>query len=445
MAVIYGADLFCGAGGTSSGLLLAAQSLGRPVDLLAVNHWDTAIDTHTRNHPQVRHLCESLDGVDPRKVIPGGRLHILCASPECTHHSRARGGRPCSDQSRASAWHVTRWAEALRVDGILVENVPEFMEWGPLTKKGRPNKRLKGRLFQSWLACLESMGYKVEFRVVCCADYGDATTRQRLLVMARRGKVVWPSKTHGPGTERPHRSARGIIDWNLKGPPISQRKRPLSPNTMKRILAGMRKFGGQAFTMQIDQTGGGLGCLRPVSSPIGTIVTKQNMAVIEPFLVELRGTSDEQIESSAKSLDDPVGTITAGGRHHCLIEPFVLGQQTGSAPRSVTKPLPTIAGAGAIALVEPFLIKYYGTGAAVSVDAPLDTVTTKARFGLVDPDGGTTVWDARFRMLEPHELAAAMGFRDGYDFRGTKEDQVKQIGNAVPVHTAAAHCRALLS
>ena len=91
---IRAADLFCGAGGTSTGLFLAAEELGIDIDLLAINHWNVAIATHSANHPNARHLCESLDNVDPRKAVPGGRLHLLAASPECTHHSNARGGKP---------------------------------------------------------------------------------------------------------------------------------------------------------------------------------------------------------------------------------------------------------------------------------------------------------------------------------------------------------------
>ena len=119
---IYAADLFCGAGGTSSGLEFACREKGLELELLAINHWDIAIATHTINHPEASHLCENLDNVNPKKVVPSGYLDILVASPECTHHSNARGGRPMSDQSRASAWHVLRWVEALRVKNILVEN-----------------------------------------------------------------------------------------------------------------------------------------------------------------------------------------------------------------------------------------------------------------------------------------------------------------------------------
>ena len=135
---IRAADLFCGGGGTSTGLLQACEEAGLECDLLAVNHWDKAIETHAANHPKAKHLCVNLDSIEPANAVPGGKLDILLASPECTHHSNARGGKPMSDQSRASAWHVVRWAESLRPRVIIVENVREFATWGPLGCDGRP-------------------------------------------------------------------------------------------------------------------------------------------------------------------------------------------------------------------------------------------------------------------------------------------------------------------
>src|SRR5262245_33267484 len=81
--VIQGADLFCGGGGTSTGLKRACEVLGLNLKLIAVNHWEIAISTHTANHPDADHLCTDLNSVDPRKVVPGGRLDLLVASPEC--------------------------------------------------------------------------------------------------------------------------------------------------------------------------------------------------------------------------------------------------------------------------------------------------------------------------------------------------------------------------
>lgn len=375
MSVIRAADLFCGAGGSSTGLLRVAESLGARVDLTAVNHWPVAVETHAANHPDARHVCESLDSVDARKVT-GGKLDLLWASPECTHHSTARGGKPIHDQSRSTAWHVLRWAEALRPRWVVVENVPEFQTWGPLGANGRPLQSRKGEVYGTWLASLRSLGYTVDARVLNAANYGAATSRRRLFVVARldggargRGPIPWPEWTHAPqgerrglfSTELPRwRGAREIIDWSLPGRSIYDRPKPLAEATMRRIADGVRRFGGQ---------------------------------------------------------------------------PFVLGQQSGAVARSVRDPLPTIATAGAISLVEPFIISYYGSGANVSsVRDPLRTITTVDRFGLVRQEGS----DLTLRMLVVKELAAAMGFPDGYHFAGTKRDATAQVGNAVSVDQAAA-------
>ena len=251
------ADLFCGAGGLTTGLSRAAERLGRRLRLVAVNHWDRAVETHAHNHPAAEHFCEDVLTLDPLKAVPGGRLDLLAAAPACTHHSNARGGKPRDDQSRATAWCVQRWATALRIDRILVENVPEFEGWGPLGHDGKPLASKKGEVFRAWVNALEKMGYRVEWRVLNAADYGAATSRRRLFVQAALGRrrIVWPDPTHTrkpePGglfgdTRKPWRAAREVIDWGLTGESIFGRKRPLSANTLRRIEAGLRKFGGAA-------------------------------------------------------------------------------------------------------------------------------------------------------------------------------------------------------
>jgi len=418
--------------------------------LLAINHWNIAIDTHTLNHPGARHLCESLDNVDPRKTVPLGKLDILCASPECTHHSIARGGKPRSDQSRATAWHILRWAEALRIESILIENVREFQQWGPLAKTGKPMKSKRGQTYQAFLAALRSLDYVVEERIINAADFGDATTRQRLFIMAwrRGGKLPWPEPTHA-GRWKP---AREIIDWNIKGKSIFNRKRPLSPNTLRRIEAGLRKFGGEAFLVKYhgDHAGrqDGQHRVHSTEKPVPTLDCSNRFGLAQPFLVNLRGTNANQLESSAKSIDEPTPTFTTSGAHLGLIEPFLIhtthhGERPG---HSIDKPLPTITCAkrGEMALIEPFLVKYYSTGGAYSVSEPMDSITTRDRFALVEDKSAGSRLDIHFRMLQPHELAGAMGFPPDYQFTGSRESQVKQIGNAVPVRTAAALCKALL-
>lgn len=429
--IIRAADLFCGAGGTSTGLELACKKLGLQLDLLAINHWDTAIETHSANHPKAAHLCMNVDQVDPRKAVPSGKLDLLIASPECTHHSVARGGRPINDQSRASAWLVLRWAEALDIKNILIENVPEFRTWGPLGTNGRPLKSKKGKTFLAFINALESLGYAVKYQILNAADFGDPTTRKRLFILARKGRraVVFPDPTHTPTghsdlfrkTKR-WRAAREIIDWKLQGESIFNRKKPLSPNTMRRIYAGLQKFSGAAFVMA---TGGPTGQMSPrsVDEPLRTVLTDHRLNVFQPFVVSLRGTSQDAVKSSQRSVDEPMPTITGGNHQYlaepfilnvrggddgylrgapidapvqtittqpalALIEPFVLGQQSQARPRSTKKPLPTIATDGAIALVEAFLMPVnHGKNdmRSHSIDAPMPTQTTADVMGLVEP------------------------------------------------------------
>lgn len=388
------ADLFCGAGGTSTGALDAARALGYAPKLTAVNHWTRAVETHSANHPDARHLCASVDSLNPRHLFPDGRLDVLWASPECTHHSRARGGKPMQDQSRATAWCVTRWAEALLPGIVMVENVPEFEEWGPLGANGKPIIGRKGETFRAWVQTLIAIGYRVEWRVLCAADYGDPTTRRRLFVQAVRGRrrIVWPEPTHAPqadlfGRPRWRSAADAVIDWSIPATPIADRKRPLAPKTMARINEGLRKYRGNPFVVAMEHGGRVVDAARPLPT---------------------------------------VTTAKAGA----MGVAYLLGQHGGATLRPATEPCPTVAASGAIALV----VEYYGNGQARPVNEPLPTVTCNDRFALVQESRGTLC----FRMLQPHELAAAQGFPKGYTFTGTKTEQVRQIGNAVPCGFARA-------
>jgi DNA (cytosine-5)-methyltransferase 1 len=499
--VVYAADLFCGAGGTSTGMLDAAHELGLEVQLVAINHWELAIATHTANHPEVTHLCTGIEDVDPRAVVPGGRLDLLVASPECTFFSTARGGRPINDQGRVSPWLIMDWLEKLDVANVMIENVPDFQDWGPLDANGRPIKRMKGKVFLSYIQAIRALGYHVQYRVLNCADYGDATTRERLFILCRKGhRVRWPEPTHGKpngpqgelfGQRKPWRAAREIIDWETKGVSIYSRKRPLKPNTMRRIFAGLQKFSGLPFVLgQQSQARP-----RSVSEPIPTVATAGAISLVQPYLVKFYGSND------AASVDAPLPTITATGQHLGLCEPFIIpyySERDGQAPRvhSVDEPLPavttanrfglvepfivslehatkngaflvetihgkdaqraysvdepmrTITSVDAWGLVQPFLVQYNGTAEAQSIEDPLGTVTTRDRFGLAEPilfrgEDGIYMLDILFRMLTPKELARATSL-EGYEFVGNREDVVKQIGNAVPRRTAMALCKALL-
>ena len=424
-------DLFCGAGGFSTAAIRAVSKLGGEIGkFIAVNHWDYAIATHSENHPWVNHFCESVDAVDPKAVIPGKRkrVHLLLASPECTHHSVAAGARPINDQSRVTAWAVLKWMQEIYVDAVVIENVREFKDWGPIGANGRPLQSKKGKTFMSYIHAMREMGYKVDWRVLNCADYGDPTSRERLFIMARRdGKpIVWPEPTHVspkaaprqqmsliPDNRKPHRTAREVIDWSIKGKSIYNREKPLSPNTMKRIMAGLYKYGLRPFTVAGS---GPSGTARPksVDEPLNTILADSRLGLAEPFIVKLYGTND------AASVDMPMPTVTADSNHlflaeafvinaggpeiaprpvdepmntiltreHLgLVQPFVLGQRSNSAPRTVDEPLPTIATAGAIALLEPYIlpVSHGNDDRSYPVDEPLRTVTGVHNMGVAQP------------------------------------------------------------
>lgn len=345
------ADLFAGCGGTSTGALRAIEARGAVARLVAVNHWPVAVATHARNHPGA-HFCMDLSVAEPEDMVPGKRLDLLVASPECTHFSRARGGKPVSDQRRSGADWVLRWLERLDVRVLLIENVKEFMSWGDVDERGRPVSQKRGRQFLAWLAKLRALGYAVDYRILNAADYGDVTTRERFFLIARKdGRPIrWPTPTHSRngtddmfGVLPKWRAAREIIDWSDLGTSLLDRAKPLSPKTRLRIGRGLQRFGGQLAPLYIR-------------------------------LLDL--PSDKEAELIARC---------SGG----LAEPFVLGQQSDSAARSADQPVMTISTGGVLRLfsptAEPFLDVYYQTGAADSVDAPLSTATTKPRHALVSP------------------------------------------------------------
>lgn len=412
--MLRAADLFCGGGGFTTG----AEASGRVKVELAINHWRTAIYTHQTNHPNTRHICARIDDIDPRndKTIPD--LDLLLASPECTHHSIARGGMPIDDQKRATPWHVLVWAEAKRPAWIVVENVREFRDWGPLNSNCRPIKSRKGEIFRQWIKSLEAIGYQVDHQLLNAADFGAATKRIRLFIIARRKRsrldIPWPEPTHA-GNWKP---AYSIIDWTKPCPSIFTRKRPLAEKTLRRIEIGLRKFVGEAA---------------------------------EPFVVTLRFDRGG-LDKTVSGIGGPIGTITAGGTHHGLAVPFLLDVNHGGHDHrtaSMDRPIGTItAGGNGKALCVPFLTKYYGNGGAAPIDEPLNTITTKNHFGLamvslVQTMNELGVYDIGFRMLDVDELARAQGFPEGYYLHGNKGERVKQVGNAVCPPVAKALCETI--
>jgi len=377
------ADLFCGAGGTTTGAEKAIQELGGELDLVAVNHWNLAIETHKQNHPTARHYVEDVSVADPYQIVPEGYLDLLMASPECRFYSRARGGRPVHDQGRMNPWAIHRWLTSINVRRVLVENVPEFVAWGPLLADGTPDPKKKGVFFAAWFKAFHEIGYRAEWKMLNAADYGDATTRIRFFLIARKDRraIRWPEASHSPtgtpdmfGTRPKWRAAREIIEWSNPGRSLLDdpwyQRRPLSEKTRRRIARGLEKFGGPLAPLYINLLG-----LEPNGNGHGD-------AIPQAF------TMGKQSSPSIRGVDRPIPTVTTDGAINLIepvAEPFILGQQSCSKARSADSPIPTVASAGAISIVNPALIQYNGKSYAGSVEKPVPTIPTKDRFALATP------------------------------------------------------------
>lgn len=415
-------DNFAGGGGASTGLEWA---LGRPVDI-AVNHDPEAIALHRANHPATRHYCESVFKVDPEEITGNQPVGLAWFSPDCTHHSKARGGAPRSPRVRGLAWVVIRWARRVKPRVIMLENVEEFADWGPLLEDGRPCPERRGTTFRLWLNQLRGAGYRVEHRELRACDFGAPTTRKRLFVIARRDglPITWPAPTHGPG-RTPYRTAAECIDWSIPCPSIFERARPLAENTMRRIARGIWRY--------------------VITSP-------------RPFIVPITHGGDARVHS----IDDPLRTVTTtnGGEfmlaapsldHHALVAAHLSKLRGTSTAQPACDPLHTISAGGThFAEVRALLLKYYGSEQDPRLEDPLHTVTTRDRFGLVLVHGEWyAIADIGMRMLQPRELYRAQGFGDDYridvEVGGrplSKAAQVRMAGNSVCPPLAAALVRA---
>ena len=440
------ADLLCGAGGSSTGCKRALDEYGLDMELVCVNHWPTAIETHTLNHPAARHYVQDIATVRPHILVPEGYLDLLMASPTCTHHSVARGGKPTSDQQRSDPWHIITWLTELRVKRLIIENVWEFTSWGPVNAQtGRPVQSRKGEYFHAWIKTLQGLGFEPEWRKLNAADYGDATTRQRFILMARSDgkKVHWPMPTHRKRNEiagdlfsdaKPWRPAREIIDWRIKGKSIFGRKKDLAPKTMARIWAGAVKFNWPEPYLVILRNHM---AARGLDAPLPTIAANGNhIGIAEPVIVSPRHAK-EGAGPRPRPVSEPIPTITAGGSQMAIAEPVILSQHNSGAPRSADDPLPTITTGGAAAderqgcarpmlvtvahgndarerdpnsrransvedplgtvhgdgsayaVVEPFMLSRQGEGAPRAVDEPTPTQVAKHSHVLISPYYGS--------------------------------------------------------
>ena len=464
------AVLFCGLGGSCEGIRRATGAS----PLVAVNHNPHALALHKLNHPTTLHIPQDVFDVDVFRASRGRRIDLLWLSPDCTHHSRAKGGKPRDAGLRSTADVVFEWTRAgsVRPRVIMLENVCEFEGWGPVDEAGQPIRDRKGEDFRAWVSRLREDGYTVEWRSLVAADYGAPTSRKRLYLIARRDglPIRWPEPTHGPGRAQPWRTAVECIDWSIPCPSIflspeearaAHVHRPLADATMRRIAAGLVRFVLESPRPYLIQTGygerpGQTPRILDIDAPLGTVVAGGcKHGLIVPHITRFYGTG------SGSDISQPLPTVTCGA-HLGLVTAWLAKHNGDSVGTSLESPMDTVTCREHFTLCEArlsvtvrdgtrqvyaFLTSYYGQGLGQALSDPLRTVTTVDRFGLVTVDIGgeaMVVYDIGMRMLQPRELARTMGFPDSYRLEGPRGEQIARIGGAVCPPVAEAVGRANL-
>lgn len=409
-------DSFAGGGGASTGIEMA---LGRSPDI-AINHSAAALALHAANHPETLHLSENIYKVDPLDHVAGKRVGLAWFSPDCKHFSKAKGGKPVERNIRDLAWVVVLWAERAKPDVIILENVEEFRDWGPLVETERglmPCPNSKGHTFEKWCKALRKLGYKLQWRELRACDYGAPTIRKRFFLIARcDGKpITWPAATHGKPTDKdvmkskklPWRTAAEIIDWSQPCPSIFDTSdqimrdhglrtvRPLASNTLARIARGMQRFvldaqrpflvnlthggrledadlplntitgakrGEKAVVCPIITAAQHGGSIRGAKEPIHTIIAsrKDQNAIIVPTMIQMGYGERSGQAPRVLDLDKPVGTVTAGGSKFGLATAFISRQFGTSTGHDVMQPAATVMpeGQGKSALVTAFMAQH---------------------------------------------------------------------------------------
>lgn len=394
-------DSFAGGGGASTGIEWA---LGRSPDI-AINHDASALAMHEANHPATVHLTENIWRVNPLAVTRGKPVFLLHASPDCRHHSKAKGGKPVSRSVRGLADVVLVWAREVHPQVITLENVEEFADWGPLDAGDRPCPERKGQEFRRWVRCLEDEGYAVAWWELRACDYGAPTIRKRLFLVARRDRkpILKPAPTHGDprseavksGALKPWRTAAEIIDWSLPCPSIFLTRaaarqaglrviRPLADKTLARIARGFKRYvldrPAPFIVSYYGDGAGGTNRFSPADEPSRTVTTENRFGIVTPFL------SYAQQGGASRPADAPHHTICANAKdQNQVIAPFLAVNRFGATGKAADTPLPTITansfikrpGAGGpLSIVAPHLMTMRNSGKPFTeADAPAHTIT----------------------------------------------------------------------
>ena len=473
-------DNFAGGGGASTGIEMA---VGRSVDI-AINHDPDAIAMHRANHPHTRHYCEDVWQVDPSEACAGNPVGLAWFSPDCTHFSRAKGGKPVDKNIRGLAWVTKPIKERAgeTFDGFIKaltagipHDHPAFTEMCATLEISPDSPEAAG--------LEQGLGYNAEYRILRSCDYGAPTTRTRFYLIARcDGKpIVFPPPTHGNGKGlKPYHTAAECIDWSIPAQSIFERDKPLAENTLRRIARGIEKFvinNPEPFIVTVNHSGEGFRGQK-ADEPLGTVTAKNGYGVVAPTLIQYHSetASDEvrgqelneplmtvdtspryalsvahimknyggNYQGAGSGADKPLDTVTAHD-HNSIITAHILTMRNNMDGQPADEPLATItAGGSHHAEVQAFLVKYFSNGTPKPVDSPLDTVTTKDRFALVTIHGEEyIITDIKMRMLQPRELFNAQGFPENYiidhDDSGRPYPKSKQVTPPVPAELVRAN------
>ena len=480
MKLLY-IDLFCGAGGTSTGVENARYEGRQCAKVIGcVNHDANAIASHAANHPDAMHFTEDIRTLElspliahiakMRKLYPDAFV-VLWASLECTNFSKAKGGQPRDADSRTLAEHLFRYIEAINPDYIQIENVEEFMSWGDLDENGKPISKDAGRLYQQWVANVCGYGYRFAHRILNSADYGAYTSRRRFFGIFAKGSlpIVFPEPTHSKegaaglfGRLHRWKPVREVLDFSDEGESIFGRKKPLVDATLERIYAGLIKFvagGKEAFMVKWNSMSRTGKYHAPgIDEPCPTVATQSRLGVAQvSFLSKYYGGSPE---GKSVSVEEPAGAITTrdhhsfitayygNGHNHSIDEPaqtvtanrkwhYLMNPQFQSAGGSVDNPCFTLI--ARMDKMPPYLIQTEQGEMAIVIEPDDSPAMVKikqfmALYGIID---------IKMRMLRIPELKRIMGFPSDYVLVGTQADQKKFIGNAVEVNMARVLCEAL--
>ena len=396
-------DLFCGAGGTSTGINTSRLNGEECAKVIAcVNHDTNAIASHASNHPDALHFTEDIRTLELTPLVTHVNrckqehpeaLVVLWASLECTNFSKAKGGQPRDADSRTLAEHLFRYIEAIDPGYIQIENVEEFMSWGDVDEKGKPVSKDKGRSYLKWVNRIKRFGYEFERRIMNAADYGAYTSRKRFFgIFAKKGlPIVWPEQTHCKVKDQglfsdlqPWKPVRDVLDFSIEGKGIFDRKKPLAEKTLERIHAGLIKFvagGKSAFMVKYNSMNQNGKYVSPsLDDPCPTVATQQRLALAQVSFLSKQFSGDP--DSKNISVDEPAGTITTIDHHAFISVHYGNGFNT-----SCNSPAATLTTKDRMALVQmSFLDMQYGTGVPASIDTVAGALTTNPKHNLVTCD-----------------------------------------------------------